>query len=167
MHREGFRHHAWATRQLLDHCATLSPEELERAMPGMYGGVLATFRHLVDADAWYLWCITAEELGEDVRDKDALWLDDVSALADRIARQWETLLARELDPDAEIVVRRKDGSMRSATLGVRLAQALHHGSDHRSQISTALTTLGHPVDELDVWAWGEAVGLCRHVHADA
>ena len=43
---------------------------------------------------------------------------------------------------------------RDATIGIRLAQVLHHGSDHRSQISTALTTLGHAPPEFDVWAYG-------------
>jgi uncharacterized damage-inducible protein DinB len=38
---------------------------------------------------------------------------------------------------------------------------LHHGSDHRSQICTALTVLGHAPPEFDVWAYGEEAGL-RH-----
>jgi len=147
MLREGFRHHAWATRQLLDHCASLSPETLTRDVTGLYGSVLATFQHLVDADAWYLDGITAHELGEDVADKTQLTFDDVVALADRNAAHWETLLDRELDPDTEIEVRHGDGSVTVATVGVRLAQALHHGSDHRSQIGTALTVLGAPADE--------------------
>ena len=38
-------------------------------------------------------------------------------------------------------------------MGIRLAQALHHGTDHRSQICTALTTLGVEPPEIDVWAF--------------
>ena len=37
---------------------------------------------------------------------------------------------------------RDDGSETHAPVSIRLAQALHHGTDHRSQICTALTTLG-------------------------
>jgi uncharacterized damage-inducible protein DinB len=159
--RDGFGHHAWATQRLLDHCAGLPAETLTQEVPAIYGSVLATFQHLVDADAWYLDCITGHELGEDVPDKTALSFDDVAALADRNAAQWETLLKRTLDPGEEIEVTHGDGSRTVATIGVRLAQALHHGSDHRSQISTALTILGHPAQEYDVWAWGETVGLCR------
>ena len=51
--------------------------------------------------------------------------------------------------------------MTHATIGIRLAQVLHHGSDHRSQICTALTILGYPPPEFDVWAYGETVGLTR------
>jgi uncharacterized damage-inducible protein DinB len=36
-------------------------------------------------------------------------------------------------------------------MGVRLAQALHHGTDHRSQICTALTTLAVEPPAIDVW----------------
>jgi uncharacterized damage-inducible protein DinB len=58
-------------------------------------------------------------------------------------------------------VHRADGRVTHATVGIRLAQVLHHGSDHRSQICTALTVLGHEPPEFDVWAYGETIGLVR------
>jgi len=39
-------------------------------------------------------------------------------------------------------------------MGNRLAQALHHGTDHRSQICTALTTLVVEPPLIDVWDFG-------------
>ncbi|HSL10269.1 MAG TPA: DinB family protein [Actinomycetota bacterium] len=159
MLREAFGHHAWATRQLLDHCSSLPTELLDRPVDATYGSILDTFRHLVDADASYLHRISGGDLGEMVDDDRALSFDDVVALHERNAAGWETVLERGADPDAAIVHERSDGTVRRATAGVRLAQALHHGSDHRSQISTALTLLGHPAGEFDVWTWGEAVGL--------
>jgi uncharacterized damage-inducible protein DinB len=41
---------------------------------------------------------------------------------------------------------------------VRLAQALQHGTDHRSQISTTLTLLGVEPPAIDVWAYGIDTG---------
>jgi uncharacterized damage-inducible protein DinB len=64
-----------------------------------------------------------------------------------------------------IVRRRDDGSETHAPLGVRLAQAIHHGTDHRSQICTALTTLGIEPPWIDVWDYAEAVGRSREVPA--
>ena len=43
-------------------------------------------------------------------------------------------------------------------MGVRIAQAIHHGTDHRSQICTALTTLGLEPPLIDVWAFGLQTG---------
>ena len=43
-------------------------------------------------------------------------------------------------------------------MSIRLAQALHHGTDHRSQICTALTTLGMEPPFIDVWDYGEQDG---------
>jgi uncharacterized damage-inducible protein DinB len=39
-------------------------------------------------------------------------------------------------------------------MGIRLAQAPRHGSDHRSQICTALTTLGVEPPAIEVWDFG-------------
>jgi uncharacterized damage-inducible protein DinB len=35
---------------------------------------------------------------------------------------------------------------------------VHHGTDHRSQICTALTNLGIEPPDIDLWAFGEAEG---------
>jgi uncharacterized damage-inducible protein DinB len=43
-------------------------------------------------------------------------------------------------------------------MGIRLAQVLHHGTDHRSQVCTALTTLGIEPPAIDVWDYGDSVG---------
>ena len=44
------------------------------------------------------------------------------------------------------------------TMGIQLTQALHHGTDHRSQICTALKTLGAEPPGIDVWDFGEQEG---------
>jgi uncharacterized damage-inducible protein DinB len=68
---------------------------------------------------------------------------------------WSQLLTEELDPDVVLVRHRDDGSETHAPLGIRLAQALHHGTDHRSQICTVLTTLGVEPPAIDVWDFAE------------
>ena len=51
-----------------------------------------------------------------------------------------------------------DGSEAHAPLGIRLAQVVHHGTDHRSQICTALTTLGIEPPLIDAWDFAESEG---------
>ena len=49
---DAFGHHVWATTRLIDVCIELSPEQLATAVPGTYGSILDTQRHLVGSDTW-------------------------------------------------------------------------------------------------------------------
>ena len=51
---DAFAHHIWATGRLIDACADLSPDQLAASAPGTYGSVIATLRHLVSSDRWYV-----------------------------------------------------------------------------------------------------------------
>jgi uncharacterized damage-inducible protein DinB len=72
-------------------------------------------------------------------------------------------VAGPLDPDAVIVTHRDDGSETHAPLGIRLAQVLHHGTDHRSQVCTALTSLGVEPPLIDVWDFGGDAGRVTEI----
>ena len=154
--RDAFRHHSWATLRLLDACQGLTEEQLLAPAPGLYGGVLKTLRHVVGADAWYLFVLTGGRVPR--IDEDTLDLTGLRACTERHAAAWEDVLREELDPDADVVAHGDDGSESHARAGIRLAQALHHGSDHRSQVCTQLTALGIEPPDIDVWAYGEEVG---------
>jgi uncharacterized damage-inducible protein DinB len=138
---------------LIDTCLGLSPEQLETAAPGTYGSILDTMRHLVGADSWYLFDIT----GDPARriEEDQMDLPELRAAMEADGTAWLELLAKDPDPEAVLKeVDENDGYERDAPVGVRLAQALHHGTDHRSQICTALTTLGVQPPAIDVWDFG-------------
>jgi len=149
---DAFGHHVWATLRVIDACLALSPEQLETAVPGTYGSILDTVRHLVGADSSYLSVIGA---GRTSRiDEDHMDLHELRATMEGHREAWVRVVAQDLDPDAVLVRRRDDGSETHAPLGIRLAQVLHHGTDHRSQICTALTTLGIEPPAIDVWDFG-------------
>ena len=65
---------------------------------------------------------------------------------------------RQLVGDRVTDVDDDDGYQKKAPIGIRLAQALHHGTDHRSQICTALTALGMEPPAIDAWDFGIDVG---------
>ena len=153
---EAFAHHVWATQRLIDRCIELSPEQLEAAVPGTYGSILETMRHLVGADTYYLAHLTGDPARE--IDSDRLGLGELRAEMEADERTWIQLLAQDLDPDAVVRDVDEEGYERDATIGIRLSQAIHHGSDHRSQISTALTTLGVEPPIIDVWEFGLQTG---------
>ena len=153
---DAFGHHVWATLRLIDACAGLRPEQLAMPVPGTYGSIIDTMRHTVGADASYLFVTTGGRTS--TIDEDHMDLAELRAVMERHGAGWTELLAGDLDPDTVLVRHRDDGSETSAPLGIRLAQALHHGTDHRSQICTALTTIDIEPPGIDVWDYAEATG---------
>lgn len=157
--RDAFGHHVWATLTLIDSCADLSEEQQAATVPGTFGSIIDTLRHLVGADASYLWLLSGGEVDRLEEDAEAVAdLATLRALMTTHGPVWERVLGRELDPGTVLVRHRDDGSSFSAPLGIRLAQVIHHGTDHRSQVCTALTTLGVTPPELDAWDYAEAQG---------
>ncbi|MGA8297445.1 MAG: DinB family protein, partial [Acidimicrobiales bacterium] len=133
--RDAFDHHVWATTLLIDVCAPLSDEQLGTVVTGTYGPILGTTRHLVDSDRWYLSVITNGRIAP-LEHAEQMDLAALRTAMDENGVSWSNLLDDQLDPDEAIIRRRDDGSEFRAPLGIRLAQAVHHGSDHRSQICT-------------------------------
>jgi uncharacterized damage-inducible protein DinB len=160
---DAFAHHSWATLRLIDACLELEPEQLDTGVPGTYGSILDTMRHLVGGDAWYLFVMTKERVPN--IDESTMDLGELRKVTEAHADEWPRLLADRPDPDAVVVRRHDDGSETSATIGIRLAQVLHHGSDHRSQICTALTSLGVEPPAIDVWDYGETIGRVTEIPA--
>ena len=64
---------------------------------------------------------------------------------------WQRLIAGDLDPSTDVVGYEANGYETHAPLGIRLAQALYHGTDHRSQVCTALTSLGIEPPAIEAW----------------
>lgn len=159
---DAFAHHVWATLRLIDTCLALTPEQLETAVPGTYGSILDTVRHLVGADSWYLFRTSGERTTL-LEDEDHMDLPALRSAVEGHGAAWPSVLAQDPDPNAMIATRRDDGSETHATMGVRLAQVLHHGTDHRSQICTALTTLGVEPPAIDVWDFGADAGRVTEV----
>jgi len=153
---DAFGHHVWATLRVVDTCLDLTPEQLGIAVPGTYGSIIETARHLVGADSSYLFAVTRGSTL--LIDEDHMDLPELRAAMEGHGAAWSGLLAQDLDPDAITVRRRDDGSETHAPMGIRLAQALHHGTDHRSQICTVLTTLGVEPPAIDVWDFAEQDG---------
>jgi len=158
---DAFGHHVWATDRVLDACAALTDDQLATNVPGTYGSILDTARHLVGADRSYLFVLSGGRVAQiDEAGMDVPALRHAMATAEA---DWAAILATADDPDEVVVRRRDDGTESHAPRGVRLAQAIHHGTDHRSQICTALTTLGIEPPLIDVWDYGEEQGRVTQV----
>jgi uncharacterized damage-inducible protein DinB len=161
-----FAHHVWATSRVIDACLDLSVEELETSVLGTRGPMLDTLRHVVLSDAEELLFLTGN-VAFDI-DEEQVSLAEARVIMERNGSGWAEHISRSLDPDAMVLeVDKTDGYQRWAPVGFRLAQALHHGTDHRSHVCTALTTLGVEPPEIDVYTFGLDTGRIVEKMPDA
>ncbi len=156
---DAFAHHVWASLLVIDACAALPPEQLQTTVPGTFGSILDTVRHLVGSDVSYLELLSGGEVA--AIDEETMDLPALRAAMEATGSVWAKVVAGDLDPDQQLTRTRDDGSTSTAPLGIRLAQVVHHGTDHRSQISTALTTLGVTPPEIDVWDFAASEGRLK------
>ncbi len=160
---DAFAHHVWATVTLIDTCLTLEPDQLQATVPGTYGSILETMRHIAGADSSYLSLLSGGRVP--AIDEDHVDLADLRAAMEANGPGWSWLVTQDLDPDLIVVRHRDDGSESRAPLAIRLAQALHHGSDHRSQVCTILSTLGVAPPGIDAWDFALHDGRLVEVQA--
>lgn len=161
--RDAFAHHIWATVRLIDACEGLEPGQVLKPVPGAYGSILATLRHIADSDSFELFVASGERIS--VVKTDAMDLSELRTLMQANEAGWTEIL--ESDPDPSKIVREvdpDDGYTRDAPLGLRLAAAIHHGNDHRGQVCVALTALGVDPPAIDPMNYGLFVGTVSEVY---
>jgi len=154
--RDAFDHHVWASLTLIDVCLDLTPEQLATSVPGTYGSIVDTVRHLVGADASYLLVTSGGAVPR--IDEESMTLPELRAEMATHGAAWNAVLDADPDPATVLTRDRDDGTSTDAPVGIRLAQVVHHGTDHRSQICTALTALGVEPPYIDVWDYGLQAG---------
>jgi uncharacterized damage-inducible protein DinB len=162
---DAFGHHVWATIRVLDACSNLDDAQLATTVPGTYGAIIETLRHVVDGDVFYLDVLRGGAL--EPFDKEGSDIPTLRAVMEAHDAVWQRLVAGDLDPGADIVEYEDNGYETHAPLGIRLAQALYHGTDHRSQVCTALTTLGIEPPAIEVWDFAARDGRMFTIQSSA
>ena len=150
---DAFRHNAWATRRLLVFCRELTPTQLAATVTGVYGNPVATLWHLVAAEANYYFRLSDQRPDWDWKEEHPPSLDELTRRAEEMAARWEAFLAAPFDAERLLAYTWPEGTPYAVPAGVVLAQALHHGNEHRGQISTVLTAIGLVPPDLDVWTF--------------
>ena len=123
-------------------CSDLTPAQLDATTPGTYGSIRATFRQIVSSEPRYYARLAGEPLPPERGSDEAPRLDEVAARVDALARKWERFLAQPFDAERTMVVPWDDGRDYDVPAGVILAQALHHGNEHRAHLCTVLSSIG-------------------------
>jgi uncharacterized damage-inducible protein DinB len=153
-----FRHNSWATKQLIAACRGLSEEQLTSPATGSFGGILATFNHIILSDAAYLRRLSGSAPVWLVSEEESADLGQLAARVEETERSWEQFLSEPIDAERVIIL---DEGAYEAHAGILIAQALHHGNAHREQICAMLTSFGVEPPDIQAWAYGDASGRGR------
>src|SRR5207247_8334853 len=104
---ELFRHKTWATLRLIEYCQHLADEHLDATIPGTFGTIHETLRHLVGADEGYFSILTRKRLSEPLPDgvikldelpAGPVPLDDVAKRLRHLGPRWAALGADAAPP---------------------------------------------------------------------
>jgi uncharacterized damage-inducible protein DinB len=75
--------------------------------------------------------------------------------AARLATDWEVFLASDVDSERPLP---PDEGTNTIPAGIVISVVLYHGSEHRGQVCTILSALGHEPPDLTPWAYAFASG---------
>ena len=150
-------HMSWANQKTIAHLQTLPEQSLSAFATNQKWQVAEITHHIVDAADAYAFRITGEHPqlpGESIPE-----IKTISDLA-LIAKQAEVIDAALLKSvslaDEQIEFTNYAGKLVKRWRSTILSQAIHHATEHRAQIASALEAKGFtPVDldELDLWAF--------------
>jgi len=152
-------HMAWANQMTIEHLQTL-PEESLKAFatnPEWFVGEIA--HHIVDSADHYAFRISGKPALTQPGDP---CIDEVKVIADlaRLKEQAAKADAMLLDcvklEDIQLEFVNAEGDQVKRWRSTILSQAIHHATEHRSQIASALEAKGFtPVnlDDLDLWSY--------------
>jgi uncharacterized damage-inducible protein DinB len=153
------RHMAWANAAVIATLAGLTDDALDLAAPRNEWTVARILEHLVGSAGSY--AARLEGVPRPERVSSPTTIAELAELATACAAYDARLRAQAAVPDGTVEYRNDAGTVRRARSTI-LGQAIHHATEHRAQIGDALSTNGIDaldLDELDVWAYGDAEGL--------
>jgi len=141
----------WANQEILAVCQVLTPEQLASSAPGTYGSIHRTLGHIIAAEADYVGRMTGVAPQPLFRWENGPAIADIAAFAERVA---EALLeaVQHISP-TEIVHEEENGQFIDYHARHLFMQAIHHGIEHRTNITTILNSLGLSTPEVDGWGY--------------
>lgn len=151
-----FQHHRWSNLTMIDFCATLDDAALDLTVPGTFGGVRQTLVHVIANEENYLSFFPGSGITQTIHQRGAFQGFPVLRTAAEKTGDAFITLARALPNDAVLEVE-DEGKIEQHDPAFPLIQAIDHGTEHRSQIKTALTQHGIEPPNLDGWTYEEAL----------
>ncbi len=148
---EFIRYNIWANQQVLAACKDVSESQLMAKIPGAYGSIRETFGHLLRAEADYINRITGTRPQPPFKWEDGPTLGEMSAFAVPVGEAFMDVIQRI--PPTQMVREEENGLTLDYQARQLFMQVINHGIEHRTNITTLLSSLGLPVPEVDGWGY--------------
>jgi len=155
------RHMAWANQKTIEHLQTLPEDSLKSFATNPEWKVAEILRHIVESANFYAFRITGNFPAKVDESEAQPTRDDLESLREKARAVDQALLECEKLEDVEVEFVRNNGEKVKRWRSTILSQAIHHATEHRAQIASALEAKGFaPVDldELDLWSYETAKG---------
>ena len=148
---ELIRYNNWANAQVFAACQKLTEEQLAASAPGAYGSIHATLGHIIAAEADYVHRMTGQGPQPPFQWEDRPALDDIFAFSSIVANALLDAVQR-VPPDHN-VHEEEDGNTIDYQASLLFIQAINHGIEHRTNITTILSGMGLSAPEVDGWGY--------------
>ncbi len=152
-------HMAWANQKTIEHLQTLPQESLQAFATNPEWFVAEIVHHIVDSADHYAFRISGipalTQPGDPCID-DVVTISDLSRIKEQTALVDKALFECVNLEDIQLEFENFEGKLVKRWRSTILSQAIHHATEHRAQIASALEAKGFkPVDldELDLWAF--------------
>lgn len=146
-----YRHHQWANLRLLEACAALNDDQLQAAIPGSFGSLVETLRHIAMSEQSYFSRIRT---GQGYRRPSDAPPMSFPEMAEALKTTGEGLIEWAPKVQAgDTVWVDWEGTPREVPKTVILTQVINHATEHREQIKAMLTMLGIEPPDLQSWAF--------------
>ena len=148
---ELIRYNNWANAQIIAACQELTTEQFAAAAPGAYGTIRDTLEHIIRAEADYVGRMVGDRPQPSFKWRDRADLADLAAFADQVAGALLDAVRRI--PPTYLVHEEEDGQFIDYHARHLFMQAIDHGIEHRTNVTTILSGLGLSAPEVDGWAY--------------
>ena len=158
-------HMAWANQKTIEHLQTLPEDSLKAFATNPEWFVAEIAHHIVDSADHYAFDISGKPALTQPGDE---CIDDVNVIADlaRLKEQAAKVDAMLLDcvklEEVQIEFLNYEDKLVKRWRSTILSQAIHHATEHRAQIASALEAKGFTpinLDDLDLWSYEIETGL--------
>ena len=165
------KHMAWANQEILTQVSSMPDEALDAYAVNPEWTAREIMRHIASSATWYGYrLIDKEALTEAEKNvwKEKLaeteippaTMKDMQVLLDRLKAADSELLSAAKKPEG-FIVHTMDGRTVSRARSTIISQSIHHATEHRAQLVSALEAkgfVGINLDDYDVWYYSDTIG---------